>query len=264
MSTTLLAVYNSIDSPTIYDSHWVGWLDLFPDSRSPLDAISLFAQAVNAVGGRNFLRRWIFDGGQVAWSVGYSVTVYKEALSERMLGEVVSRPFFFFPFSFSSARFVRMEDTLASTPAAQLQPYSHFEPLSNSVLLPSQEHTWNGFAPHRPSRPALLEGTQKLTYFLTSVEPLSPGRTLFRHSCPHAEMQGGLREIDIVWDVSEEVEEKGGEGWFGWFLRKGKGHRGGSSRGGDGHLRTTRGRGEKIRPSPRAEGEQKKREKEIR
>jgi len=127
------------------------------------------------------------------------------------------------------------------------------------LLLPSQEHTWSGFAPHRPSRPALLEGTQKLTYYLTSVEPLSPSLTLFRHTCPHAEVQGGLREIDIVWDVSEEVEEKGEEGWFGWFL--GKGHRGG--RRGDGHLRMS-GKGEKVRASPREEGERKKREKEIR
>jgi hypothetical protein len=71
-------------------------------------------------------------------------------------------------------------------------------------------------------------------------------------------VQGGLREIDIVWDVSEDAEEKGEEGWFGWFL--GKRHEGG--RRGDGHLRMSR-KGEKVRPSPREDGE-RKREKEIR
>lgn len=203
------------------------------------------------------MRRWIFDGGRVAWSVGYSVTVYKEAMTERMLGEVVSWPL---SLRLSPPLLARVEqDAFASYSSIRLTliPISNFS-LTLS-LLASQEHTWSGFAPHRPSRPALLEGTQKLTYFLTSVEALSPGRTLFRHTCPHAEVRGGLREIDIVWDVSEEVEEKGEEGWFGWFL--GKGHNGG--RRGDGHLRT-RGKGEKARPSPREEGEQKWREKEIR
>lgn len=134
-------------------------------------------------------------------------------------------------------------------------PHLDVEPLANLPPLHPQEHTWSGFAPHRPSRPALVEGAQKLTYFLASVEPLSPGRTLFRHHCPHAEMQGGLREIDIVWDVSEEMEEsRSKEGWFSWFLGKKKGHQGG--RRAVGHAR--------ARPSPREGAEREKREKEIR
>lgn len=44
--------------------------------------------AANAVGGNNFLRRWVFDNGAVTWSVGYAITVHKSALSTEQLGRI--------------------------------------------------------------------------------------------------------------------------------------------------------------------------------
>lgn len=125
-------------------------------------------------------------------------------------------------------------------------------------MLGEVEHTWNGFHPHQPSRPALEEGAQKLTYYLAEVQELSPGRTLFRHVSARAESQEGLREIDVVWDVSEvESEVQEGEGGFlGWLWGgKGRGH----GKGEGGH-----GQGWASRPSPRIGGERAKRAKVIR
>jgi hypothetical protein len=168
----------------------MGWLDLFPDDRTAMGAISLFSSAVSVVGGRNFLRRWVFDGGYVAWSVGYSVTVHRRALTETVLSKIV-----------------RLFSRLCIAPSKQTLT-------SRST---SQEYTWSTeYEPLRPFRPALAEGHDKLTYYLHSITRLSPTLATFHHRCTHASVQDGLREIDIVWDSSEEPPKSSmAEWWWG-------------------------------------------------
>ena len=80
-------------TPFLSLHHWVGWLQLMPH-KNPVEAIGLLTQASEAVGGRNFLRRWVFDEGRVTWSVGYSVIVHREALTRDDLERTV-RPSWF-------------------------------------------------------------------------------------------------------------------------------------------------------------------------
>lgn len=108
----------------------------------------------------------------MSYSVGYSITVYREPLAEHQLGEV--------------------------------------------------ERTWEGFEPHRPSRARIEEGRGKRTYYLEEVVALGEGKTLFRHVCENEDVQEGLREIQVIWDLSAdeavvEVEPR----WKGW-LRSGR------------------------------------------
>ena len=59
--------------------HWVGWLELIP-GRLGIEVIGLLRKGSEIVGGRNLLRRWVFDEGRVTWSVGYSIIVHRERL----------------------------------------------------------------------------------------------------------------------------------------------------------------------------------------
>ncbi|CEQ42010.1 SPOSA6832_03781, partial [Sporobolomyces salmonicolor] len=67
--------------------HWGSWFTLFPpwhesgagDLRK---GISLVGKAAQAVGGDNWGRRYVFEGGKVFVSLGYSITVAKEPVSE--------------------------------------------------------------------------------------------------------------------------------------------------------------------------------------
>ena len=121
------------------------------------------------------MRRFIFDGGLVSYSVGYAITVYRNPLTVQQLGEV--------------------------------------------------ERTWEGLHPHRPSREAILEGEGKRTYYLHEVVNLGAGKTMFRHVCEDEQVQEGLREMRVVWDVSEKVVKVSSDGASRWreWLRSGRG-----------------------------------------
>ncbi|GAA6026855.1 hypothetical protein JCM8097_005911 [Rhodosporidiobolus ruineniae] len=137
-------------APFLTLHHWSGWLDLFPSLPSA-SSIQLLASAASAVGGPNFLRRWIFDDGAVTLTLGYAITVHREKLGPEELRKT--------------------------------------------------EWTWDGHEPRRASRPKLEEGTEKLTYYLTSVDRLSPDVALLRHTCTHPSVRSSLRQIDILWDL---------------------------------------------------------------
>ncbi|GAA5877539.1 hypothetical protein JCM8547_000183 [Rhodosporidiobolus lusitaniae] len=66
------------------------------------------------------------------------------------------------------------------------------------------EWTWEAHEPRRTSRPKLKEAEEKLTYYLTSVERLSPDVALLKHVCTSPIVQSSLREIEILWDVRAE------------------------------------------------------------
>ncbi|KAL8291731.1 hypothetical protein RQP46_001989 [Phenoliferia psychrophenolica] len=134
--------------------HWAGWVNLLPDTTG-VDAVALFADGADAIGGRNMFRRWVFDGGKTVWTAGFSVMINRDALTEMDLERV--------------------------------------------------EQTWGGFHPRREPRPDRIEGAGKLTYWIKSVERLSPTLTLFRHECDHPSVQNGLRQIDILWDTQGET-----------------------------------------------------------
>lgn len=78
--------------------HWGNWLELIPGQggrgHDQLDIIDLFKKGVDAIGGHNMLRRFVFDEGSVVWTSGYSVVVYETPLSEEDLEKVVG-PFLF-------------------------------------------------------------------------------------------------------------------------------------------------------------------------
>ncbi|GAA6057799.1 hypothetical protein JCM3770_001046 [Rhodotorula araucariae] len=137
-------------APFLTLHHWAGWLDLIPGVDG-LKAIQLFSDATSAIGGRNFLRRWVFDGGLVVFTAGHSITFHREATSPEDLSRV--------------------------------------------------EWTWQHHEPRRASRQGLHEFDDKLTYYLSAVERLSPEVALLRHTCSHPSVQGGLREIDVLWDL---------------------------------------------------------------
>lgn len=145
--------------------HWVGWLELIP-GRLGMEVIGLLARGADVVGGRNLLRRWVFDGGRVTWSVGYSIIIHRDRLDDDGL--------------------MRME------------------------------HTWPGFQPRRPSRSARIEGLEKFTYYIESVERISERVVRFRHVCPVAP-EGGVRVIDVLWEEGEK--EDGGVGLRAKLLR---------------------------------------------
>ena len=73
--------------PLLTLHHWWGWLDLFPN-KGAMDSMLLLSAAARVVGGRNLLKRWVFDGGRVAMSLGYSITLYKEPLAADDLGKL--------------------------------------------------------------------------------------------------------------------------------------------------------------------------------
>lgn len=126
-------------------------------------AIKLMTAAAGAVGGPNFLRRWVFDDGAVTLSLGYAITVHKQALSDDELGRI--------------------------------------------------EWTWDHHEPRKPSRPRLVEGIEKHTYYLSQVEELAPGLHLFRHTCAHPAVVDGVREIDILWDARSELPPTSKQMW---------------------------------------------------
>lgn len=107
--------------------------------------------AAKAVGGPNFLRRWVFDNGAVTWSVGYAITLHRTALDADELNRI--------------------------------------------------EWTWSEHPARKPSRPGLVEGIQKFTYYISEVRELSPGLHLFRHVCRHPHTENNIHEIDIIWDA---------------------------------------------------------------
>ncbi|GAA5970082.1 hypothetical protein JCM11641_000260 [Rhodosporidiobolus odoratus] len=131
--------------------HWAGWLSLFP-TLDGISSIHLLTAAVDAVGGPNFLRRWVFDDGAVSLALGYAITVYRDALSP--------------------------ED------------------------LQKTERTWENHEPRRPSREKKEEGRDKLTYYLSSVERLTPDLALLRHTLAPASISNTtLHHIDLLYDV---------------------------------------------------------------
>lgn len=70
-----------------WNSHWTSWLQLMPGVNG-LEAIGLLRSAASVLGGPNFLRRWVFDGGLIAWSAGYAVTIHRTALTAEELGQI--------------------------------------------------------------------------------------------------------------------------------------------------------------------------------
>lgn len=135
--------------------HWGNWLELIPGQggrgHDQLDIIDLFKKGVDAIGGHNMLRRFVFDEGSVVWTSGYSVVVYETPLSEEDLEKV--------------------------------------------------EMTWNeGTTPRKPSRSKLKEGTEKVSYFISSIEILTPTKTLFIHTC--SSRKRAIKEILVIWDTT--------------------------------------------------------------
>ncbi|BGO89742.1 hypothetical protein NBRC10512_004396 [Rhodotorula toruloides] len=74
-------------APFLSLHHWSSWLDVFPGIDA-FRAIDILSSAASAVGGPNFLRRWIFDEGRVTWTVGHSITVHREALTPEDLTRI--------------------------------------------------------------------------------------------------------------------------------------------------------------------------------
>ncbi|KAM0753643.1 hypothetical protein T439DRAFT_310430 [Meredithblackwellia eburnea MCA 4105] len=78
----------------------------------------------------------------------------------------------------------------------------HRDALSNDDLR-RVEHTWPDFQPRKPSRGPRLEGKEKFTYFLESIEQLSPSLILFHHKCNHPSLNDTVSRIDILWDTRQ-------------------------------------------------------------
>lgn len=68
--------------------HWAGWLELIP-GRDQKEVIELFRKGVEAIGARNMFRRWSLDGGATLFTAGYAITIYRDALSQIELEQVV-------------------------------------------------------------------------------------------------------------------------------------------------------------------------------
>ncbi|TKA54472.1 hypothetical protein B0A53_03165 [Rhodotorula sp. CCFEE 5036] len=74
-------------APFLSLHHWTSWLQLMPGVPG-LEAISLLSSAASVLGGPNFLRRWVFDGGLITWSAGYAVTIHRSALTAEELRQI--------------------------------------------------------------------------------------------------------------------------------------------------------------------------------
>lgn len=58
-----------------------------------MESVLLIAAAARVVGGRNLLKRHVFDDGKVAMSLGHSITLYEDALTEDDLTKLEVSPF---------------------------------------------------------------------------------------------------------------------------------------------------------------------------
>ena len=97
--------------------HWASWVDVWPSwhSNSAGDirsTIMLMGEAATRIGGDNFGRRYVFEQGEIVVTLGYSVSVYREALNATQLAQVVST-------SFQNDGFVLLTENLCS-PGAYL------------------------------------------------------------------------------------------------------------------------------------------------
>lgn len=75
--------------------HWASWVDVWPTwhSNSAGDirsTIMLMGEAATRIGGDNFGRRYVFEQGEIVVTLGYSVSVYRDALNATQLAQVVS------------------------------------------------------------------------------------------------------------------------------------------------------------------------------
>ncbi|TNY18111.1 glycosyltransferase-like protein [Rhodotorula diobovata] len=202
-------------APFLSLHHWAGWLDLIPGVDG-IEAVKLLGDASSAVGGPNFLRRWLFDGGLVVFTVGHSITFHREALSPEDIARI--------------------------------------------------EWTWEAHEPRRPSRRGLREFEDKLTYYLTSVERLSPEVTLLRHTCSHPSVRSGLREIDVLWDTRTEQpswRERWLPGWKAPSPSPRAGRAGGHSRGAR-HVRRDEKSDERGREEAEAEPDAERKKRQVR
>lgn len=74
-------------------THWSSWYALFPnwlasghgDARK---SVALIGRAAAGVGGDNWRRRFVFDNGRIVVVLGYSVTIYDQALTADDLSRV--------------------------------------------------------------------------------------------------------------------------------------------------------------------------------
>jgi len=130
--------------------HWASWYWLFPiwhptiRDRDLRDSILLVGTLAKAIGGDNWLRRYVFDDGKVVVHLGFSIVIYANKQTP--------------------------EDLAAS------------------------EKTWGGSNTWHPCRDALVEGTEKRTYYLFRHYELSPGVLLLEHENQEGE------QVNIVWD----------------------------------------------------------------
>jgi len=77
--------------------HWGSWFTLFPPwhelGRGDLrNSVRLVGKAAKAVGGDNWGRRYVFEGGRVVVALGYSVTVWAQPMSLDDLAKSVRPP----------------------------------------------------------------------------------------------------------------------------------------------------------------------------
>ncbi|GAA6064008.1 hypothetical protein JCM10212_001403 [Sporobolomyces blumeae] len=143
--------------------HWASWLNLIPD-RTPLSSIKLFSRAASIVGGPNFLRRFLFDSGKVEVTLGYAVTLHREALRDEDLG--------------------------------------------------AAEWTWTDHEPYSPARPKIDEGSGKLTYYISSIDRISPELAIFHHTCSHPSLSNSsLKTFSILYDT-RTPQSAHGSSWF--------------------------------------------------
>lgn len=147
--------------------HWASWFTLFPpwhesgvgDLRK---GVLLVGKAARAVGGDNWMRRYVFDGGKVVVSLGYSVVIHATPVEHKELAASVR---------------LCLQFICALAHASR------------------QEHTWWEFETFHPTRPGLEEALHKRTYYLTGVRRLDKGVIRMEHRNRERE------RIDIIWDA---------------------------------------------------------------
>ena len=144
---------------------------------------------------------WVFDGGRTVWTSGFSVMVHRDPLSAHDLERVVS--------ILSKHLADELSGVMSVDFSSRSTPGVAFILELSPVLIESKVRTFmftsmgtnSGVLAHHSHNDA---GSGKFTYWIKTVERLSPTLTLFRHECSHPSVEHGLRQIHILWDSQSE------------------------------------------------------------
>ncbi|GAA5941869.1 uncharacterized protein JCM15063_000804 [Sporobolomyces koalae] len=77
----------------------------------------------------------------------------------------------------------------------------YHQPLRDEDL-GAAEHSWDAHEPYLPARPKIKEGSEKLVYYISSIDRLSPSLAIFHHTCNDPALSAtSLKTFSVLYDL---------------------------------------------------------------